>query len=208
MNTSTTPLRIGTFLFEGFELLDVFGPLEMFGLLGERARLFMLAENPGAIASSAGPQCIAPTALSDAGELDVLLVPGGIGTRRETANATLLDTLRHASGRARFTASVCTGAALLARAGLLDGRRATSNKRVFEWVKTHGPAVNWVAEARWVVDGNFFTSGGVSAGIDMSLALIARLCGRDVAHVVAQHAEYEWHADPSRDPFAKMNGLA
>lgn len=208
MNSSASPLKIGALLFEGFELLDVFGPLEMFGLVGERAQLIMLAEKPGTIASSAGPQCVATAALSDAGNLDVLLIPGGIGTRREVNNSSLLGELRQASDKARFVASVCTGAALLARTGLIDGKRATTNKRAYEWVRSQGAAVNWVAEARWVVDGNFFTSAGVSAGMDMSLALIARLCGKDVAHTVAQRAEYEWHSDPSRDPFAKMNGLA
>jgi transcriptional regulator GlxA family with amidase domain len=208
MNSSTSSLKIGMLLFEGFELLDVFGPLEMFSLLEGRPRLLMFAETPGAIASSAGPQCVAGSRLSDIDELDVLLVPGGAGTRREVGNSALSDALRRANGKTRFTASVCTGAALLARAGLLDGKRATTNKRAHEWVRSQGPAVNWVAEARWVADGKFFTSGGVSAGIDMSLALIARLRGRDTANAVAQRAEYEWHHDPSRDTFAKMNRIA
>jgi transcriptional regulator GlxA family with amidase domain len=104
--------------------------------------------------------------------------------------------------------SVCTGAALLARAGLLDGRRATSNKLSFKWVTEQGPAVEWILrQARWVEDGKFATSSGVSAGIDMTLALIAKLAGAESAERIAIRMEYEWHRDPSWDPFAKIHGL-
>jgi transcriptional regulator GlxA family with amidase domain len=102
---------------------------------------------------------------------------------------------------------VCTGAALLACAGLLDGRRATSNKAVFRWVSSLGKGVDWVPEARWVEDGNVFTSSGGSAGIDMTLAVIASLEGRDAAVRIAERMEYEWHEDAAWDPFAKIHGL-
>jgi transcriptional regulator GlxA family with amidase domain len=207
------PLQIGALLFEGFELLDLFGPLEMFGLLGKRARIHMLAQIPGPIASTAGPACLADTPLAAVADnnlaLDILLIPGGQGTRREVNNPGLLAQLRRASDRARHTASVCTGSALLAKAGLLDGKRATTNKHklAYHWVTTQSPAVTWVPEARWVVDGKFFTSSGISAGTDMALALIAHLCGPDTARAIAQRAEYEWQENPARDPFAKLNGL-
>ena len=86
-------------------------------------------------------------------------------------------------------------------------RRATSNKRAWKWVIGQGPRVTWVPEARWVEDGNVFTAGGVAAGIDMSLAVIARLVGLDAANKVAEGAEYDWHRDASWDPFAKAAGL-
>jgi len=85
---------------------------------------------------------------------------------------------------------------------LLDGFRATSNKREFEWATAQGSNVEWVPEARWVVDGNRWTASGVTAGIDMALALIADLHGEELAIEVADGAEYEWHRDPSSDPFA------
>jgi transcriptional regulator GlxA family with amidase domain len=103
--------------------------------------------------------------------------------------------------------TVCTGTALLARAGLLDGRQATTNKRAFAWVAAQGPNVHWVREARWVEDGTLVTSSGVSAGIDMALAVIARVGGAELSERLATAAEYDWHRDPRWDPFAKIHGL-
>jgi len=179
----------------------------MFGMLGERVRITMLAERPGPVSSHQGPSTMAEMALADARGPDVLLVPGGMGTRREVANSPFIDELRRQSGSARFVASVCTGSALLARAGVLDGRSATSNKRAFSWVASQGPRVRWIAQARWVEDGKFFTSSGVSAGMDMALGLIARMYDRETSIKIAQQAEYEWHQDKGWDPFAKLNGL-
>ncbi len=103
--------------------------------------------------------------------------------------------------------SVCTGSAALAAAGLLDGYRATSNKRAFGWVTQHGPGVEWVPEARWVQDRDRWTSSGVAAGMDMAVALIASLLGDEVAESVAARVELEPHRDPAWDPFAALNGL-
>jgi transcriptional regulator GlxA family with amidase domain len=103
--------------------------------------------------------------------------------------------------------SVCTGSALFARAGVLDGRRATTNKMSFQWVADQGPEVHWVKEARWVEDGKLATSSGVSAGMDMALAVIARLYGEQVSNNVAIAAEYDWHRDAGWDPFARVHGL-
>jgi len=197
-----TPLKGGTVLFPGFELLDVFGPLELFGMLGERVRLIMLAEAAGPVDSRQGPRVIADTALSEAPQLDVLLVPGGIGTRKEVFNEVLMGHLRVLAERSGHVASVCTGSALLAKAGLLDGKRATSNKIAWDWVLAQGPEVMWIRKARWVVDGNYFTSSGVSAGMDMALALIEKLAGREAALQCARQAEYLWNEDPDEDPFA------
>jgi putative intracellular protease/amidase len=196
------PLQIGTLLFSGFELLDVFGPLEMLGLLGDRVQLRMLAAQPGEVPSAQGPRAVAECALADASDLDVFLIPGGRGTRRLVEEPAFLEQLRERSRRSRYTASVCTGSALLARAGLLDGRRATTNKRAFDWVQTQGAGVVWVRKARWVEDGCFFTASGVSAGMDMTLGLIGQLFDRSVSLEVACHAEYLWNEDRSDDPFA------
>ena len=97
--------------------------------------------------------------------------------------------------------------ALLAKAGLLDGLQATTNKAAFDWVAGQGPNVKWVKKARWVRDGAYFTSSGVSAGMDMSLAAIAHLLGKETAEQVAIWAEYDWHQDPDWDPFAAIHGL-
>lgn len=208
MPATAAPIKVGAVLFEGFELLDVFGPLELFGMLKERASITMLAEKPGDIRSAQGPACVAERALSGEHGLDVLLIPGGMGTRREVANPPFLDELRRQSEGAGCVATVCTGSGLLARTGVLDGRSATSNKFAFAWAVSQGPRVKWVPEARWVEDGKFFTSSGVSAGMDMALGLIAHLFDRETSVTVAQWAEYAWHEDKDWDPFAKLNGLA
>ncbi len=207
--TVPSPKVIGALLFEGFELLDVFGPLEAWGMLssGGQWRVVTTAERAGPVQSAQGPQAVAESSLSDCPRLDVILVPGGIGTRREVANEALLDWLRTRAAAAEVVTSVCTGSSLLARAGLLDGRRATSNKASFAWVQSQGPAVQWVKEARWVEDGRLVTSSGVAAGIDMTLAVIAKLAGMDVAERIAVRMEYEWHRDASWDPFARVHGL-
>ena len=134
-------------------------------------------------------------------------MPGGIGTRKEVDNSALIAFLTAQSKNVEVLASICTGAGLLARAGSLDGRRATTNKRAWKWVVEQGKRVTWVPEARWVEDGNVFTAGGVAAGIDMSLGIIAKLAGIDVANNVAEGTEYDWHRDSSWDPFAKAAGL-
>jgi len=206
MNASS-PMRIGAVLFEGFELLDFFGPLEMFGLLDDRARITVVAERTGAIKSTGGPCGFAEAMMADSGGFDVLLIPGGIGTRRELAEPSFVAELRRLAEASRLVATVCTGSFLLASTGLLDGRKATSNKMAFAQAATYGPKVNWVAQARWVEDGKYFTSSGISAGMDMTLAVIAKLCGRETSLQIARKAEYEWHEDSSWDPFAAIAGL-
>lgn len=198
---------LGVVLFPGFEVLDVFGPLEAFGGLPDQFNVVTVAEAAGPVASAQRTSAVADTAFADCPPCDLLLVPGGIGTRREVGNATLLDWLRTRAASAELVLSVCTGAALLARAGLLDGRRATTNKRSFAWVVEQGPRVGWVKVARWVDDGRFVSSSGVSAGIDMTLHVIARLLGEQVAEDAALRMEYTWHRDADHDPFAHRWGL-
>src|SRR5579863_553884 len=205
----TTPRTIGVLLFEGFELLDVFGPCEAYGIsdLDGAFRLAMVAEKAGPIASAQGPRAVAEFGFDDCPRLDLMLVPGGIGTRREVDSTTLISWLRARAAEAELVTSVCTGAGLLARAGLLDGLRATTNKRSFAWVQSQGRQVNWIKQARWVEDSKFATSAGVSAGIDMALAIVARLVSADAAERTAVAMEYEWHRDVGWDPFAKIHGL-
>lgn len=201
-------LSVGVVLFNQFELLDVFGPLEMFGLLPEHFRLRLVAESGDTVASAQGPESVLDYRFENCPDFDLLLVPGGRGTRREVDNPAMLEWLRRKAKTASYLCSVCTGSALLARAGLLDGRSATTNKAAFDWVSSQGPRVNWRKQARWVEDERYFTSSGVSAGMDMSLALISRLLDTETAQQVATWAEYEWHRDPAWDPFAAEYGLS
>ncbi len=196
---------VGTLLFPGFELLDVFGPLEMFGALPDDFSLEMVAAQAGPVESRQGPEAMADRALVDAKPYDIFLIPGGRGTRREVDNAELIGWTRRHAQASKLIATVCTGAALLARTGLLDGLAATTNKASFRWVMEQGPRVRWQPRARWVVDGKYYTSSGVSAGIDMALALIADLHGMDKAQHVATYAEYRWNTDPSDDPFSALH---
>lgn len=198
---------LGIVLFPEFELLDVFGPLEMFGNLKGMIDVLMVAQDKGVVESAQGPSVVADYGFADCPGLDLVLVPGGRGTRREVGNPILLDWLRARVAEAEIAMTVCTGAALLARSGVLDGRQATTNKKSFAWVAEQGPKVHWIKEARWVEDGKFVTSSGVSAGIDMALAVIARVGGVKLSEGLATAAEYDWHRDPGWDPFAKIHGL-
>ena len=204
---TTGKRSIGVVLFDGFELLDVFGPLEMYGNAADHFDICLLAENDGSVTSRQGPRSVVDYTFSAAPQVDILFVPGGTGTRTEVSNQTLLNWLRVQSQRAEYVTSVCTGSALLAKADVLDGVRATTNKLSFQWVTSQSSKVIWQKQARWVEDGKFFTSSGVSAGIDMALAVIAKLVGQEMAEQAADWAEYEWHRDASWDPFAKLHGL-
>ena len=202
------PLDLGAILYPGFEMLDLFGPLEMFSLLEPGlVRIHMVAERPGPVTAalaadiSSGPKVIADVGFDDAPPLDIILVPGGFGTLPALESAPLLKFLAVRAPAATVTASVCTGSALLARAGVLDGHRATSNKQVFALVSSQSDKVTWVEEARWVDSGSVITSSGVSAGMDMSLALIQRLFGTEAAREVQSAAEYNWQEEPDNDPF-------
>ena len=202
METPTPPLKVGAVLFPDFELLDIYGPLELLSLLGPRVSITVLAEQPGPIKGNQGVKGVADAALADASGFDIILVPGGWGTRAGVQNAPFLAELRRLAGEARYVGSICTGSALLAKAGILDGKRATSNKLAFDWVTTQGPGVTWVRQARWVEDGKCFTSSGVSAGMDMTLGLIQVIFGREISLQIARWAEYTWHEDKTVDPFA------
>src|SRR3989475_10102784 len=140
---------LGAVLFPGFELLDVFGPLEAFGGLGGLFRVMTVAERAGPVASAQRVRAVADHGLADCPHLDVLLVPGGIGTREEVENRTLLDWLAQPAPQGEIVTSGCTGAALPARAGLLDGRPATTNKAFLQRGADQGPPVPSVQGARW-----------------------------------------------------------
>ncbi len=198
---------IGSLIFPGFELLDLFGPMEMFGLLEDKFSLQLVAEKAGSVASNQGLAASADMTIYDETEFDIVFVPGGSGTRNEVENENILEWIAKTSNRAEYTLSVCTGSALLARSGVLDGRRATTNKAAFSWVKEQGPKVDWVRAARWVEDGPFITSSGVSAGMDMTLGAIALMHGKETAEQVAHWCEYTWHDDKDSDPFAHLHGL-
>ncbi len=199
------PRTLGILLYPRFELLDVYGPAEMFGNLPGKVKIVMVAEKAGPVTSAQGPKVQADFGFEDCPPLDLVMVPGGFGTMIELKNESLLDWLRTRADDAEIVMSVCSGSALLAKAGLLDGHRATSNKVYFKMAVDQGPNVDWVYRARWVDDGNRVTSSGVSAGIDMALHVIERLYGMQTAEALAAATEYQWHRDADTDPFAVNN---
>jgi len=195
---------LGVLLFPGFEMLDACGPMEIWGNMKGPIQLITVASTKGAVASAQGPQMIAEHGFEDCPKLDLLLVPGGFGAFEVLKDKTTLDWLRARSAQAEITMSVCNGASILAAAGLLDGRKATTNKAFWTLATKPGPKVQWVRKARWVDDRNLVTSSGVSAGMDMTLHVISRLYGVKRAEALARTTEYEWHRDPSWDPFADL----
>lgn len=193
---------LGVLIFTECELLDVTGPLEMFGSLTDKLRVIIISENGGLIKSSQKISLHADTDFTASPPLDYLLIPGGLGVRKEIDNPKIISWIKKNSERAELTMSVCTGAALLAKTGRLNHRLATTNKMAFEWVKRQGPLVKWVRKARWVDDGDMVTSSGVAAGIDMSLHVIAKLYGNAESEELSKKTEYIWNNDSENDPFS------
>lgn len=198
---------LGVILYPTFEPLDVFGPVEMFMCVpGNLLRVVFIAEKAGPVEAGTqgqkGPKVYADYGFDDAPKLDLILVPGGFGTLPQLNNPNLMKFLQERSPQAELTTSVCSGSALLAKAGVLDGKKATTNKSFYDMLISNGPKTEWVHQARWVEDGNIITSSGVSAGIDMALAVIARLWGEEMAKGIANGTEYVWSRDPHNDPFA------
>jgi transcriptional regulator GlxA family with amidase domain len=213
--------RIGIVVFDGFEPIDVWGFVEAFSIsrfLGTSYEappaypfeIKLISRDHNNVKSSNGPSVAPdwdfPRALKE--PLDLLMIPGGDGTQAllnekkhpEEVKA-LLAWVHKMDARVTIMASVCTGAAVLARAGLLDGRPAATNHFAFNWVAQHGPKVLWDNVSRWVDAGKYVSSAGVSAGTDMGFHLVSRLAGRAVAENAATAAEYDWHRDPQTPIF-------
>jgi len=199
---------LAAFVFPGFQTLDLFGPLEVLGnhRPGE-IEIKIVAETLEPVPSVHGLSLNVDYRIADSTDYDLLLIPGGDAAPVENQNAAVNSWIIETSAHANYVMAVCTGSVLLATTGLLDGRRATTNKRDYTATVPFGPNVQWIPQARWVEDGKFFTSSGVSAGIDMSLAVMARLFGDEAAIEIAEGIEYDWHRDANWDPFAKLAGL-
>lgn len=198
---------LAALVFPGFETLDLFGPMEMLGGYGRQTQIITVAKAMQPVPSLHGQRILPDATIFDRTDYDLLFIPGGDSALIEGRDEALLQWLRAASSQAEKVMTVCTGSILLGMSGVLDGHRATTNKRDFLGTVHLAPGVTWVKEARWVEDGKFFTSSGVSAGMDMALAVMANLFGMETAENLALGCEYEWHRDANRDPFAKLAGL-
>ncbi|WP_274911278.1 DJ-1/PfpI family protein [Streptomyces sp. WZ-12] len=209
----------GLLVFDGAEELDFVGPWEVFtssAMLREqqggaqRDTAVLIAERPGTVRCNKGLRVLPDRTFDDHPPLDVLLVPGGNGTRTQVSNPALIEWIRRTSARSAWTTSVCTGALLLHEAGPARGRRVATHHAFEDALQARGD-ITVVRDARYVVDGQLATSQGVSAGIDMALWLIGRLHGRDHARAVRRYIQYEpappYLADEPNEP-AGMAGMA
>jgi len=203
-----TRKRVGIVLFDDVEVLDFCGPYEVFSVtrLDEKNRreepspfeVLLVAERGTPVAATGGMRVIPDHTFADCPNLDVLVVPGGWGTRVELDNPTMLAWLRGCGSEVETLASVCTGAMLLGHAGLLDGLRATTHWRSLDWMRNSFPFVTVVNDQHVVEDGRVLTSAGISAGIDLALKVVERYCGGDVARATAMHMEYPFPEDDAR----------
>lgn len=194
-------------VFPNFETLDYFGPIEMLGGYGEETEIITVAKSLDPVPSCHGQRIVVDKTIAEKNDYDLLLILGGNSALVASQDEELLQWIREVSENAERVMAVCTGTVLLGMTGVLDGRKATTNKMDFTSTVHHAPSVTWVKEARWVEDGKFFTSSGVSAGMDMALAVMADLFGVEMADQLALGSEYEWRRDATRDPFAKLAGL-
>ncbi|MDU7286973.1 DJ-1/PfpI family protein [Corynebacterium kroppenstedtii] len=197
--------HLAVLLFDGFELLDAFGPIELFSAV-PGVKIELLAARIGPVRSAQGIEVIAELEYGDLNEPDIIFVPGGRGTRSLAQDNSFLSWLMDIGSRSEIVASVCTGSALLAAAGLLEGHRATSNKLAFGWASSFSDDISWEYQARWVHDGCRWTSSGVAAGMDMTAALIGHLFGQKVQTEVTKRVEYQPQTDSTIDPFARFQG--
>jgi transcriptional regulator GlxA family with amidase domain len=192
-------LTVGILLFNDVEVLDFAGPFEVFSVAKEVGKhregkqLFnvaTIAEKRNLITATGGLQIKPHATIDNHPPLDILIIPGGWGTRRERKNKKLLDWITEQDKRTTITASVCTGAFLLAETNLLAGKQVTTHWNSIEWMKQNYPNIQIIATKRIVDEGHIITSAGVSAGIDMSMHIVERIYGKDIAQWTAKRMEY------------------
>ena len=170
---------MGILLYPGFTLLDLAGPQIAIGNQGNTL-LFWKDKNP--VRGDNGPELVPTTTFAEYdGNIDVLLVPGGFGVEDAAHDPEIIAFLQRAARTARIVSSACTGTLLLAVAGLLDGRKAASHWFLYDVIEKNFPQITLVRDARVVIDGNVFTSGGVTAGIELGIRLLAEAKGDTVA---------------------------
>lgn len=194
--------RVGIVLFANIEVLDFCGPFEVFSttILNEEKRrdesspfeVVLVAEKNEPVVTTGGMKVIPDYTFENCPKLDILVVPGGWGTRKEMNNPVMLNWLRERAKEVETLTSVCTGSMLLGFAGLLKGLHVTTHWRSLDWMKESFPSSIVEYDKHFVEDGHVLTSAGISAGIDMSLRVVARYCGEAIARATAKHMEYPY----------------
>ncbi len=198
-------LRVGIYVYPEVEVLDFAGPFEVFSTASRVTRrlhpdapppfeAILVAAQPGPVKARAGFTVVPDATLADHPPLDVLLVPGGVH-EPEREKGEVIAWIAAQARAARLTASVCTGAFLLAKAGLLDGLEVTTHWEDLADLRRAFPALRVQEDVRWIEHPRIATSAGISAGLDMSLGLVARLAGAELAERTARQMDYEWRRE-------------
>ena len=196
------PLIVGILIFDDVEILDVAGPFEVFAVtrLNDEQRLqqsspfkvYLISETNKQITAIGGLRLTPDVTISECPELDLLVVPGGWGTRKESKNKILVKWIGNQFTNNRLIASICTGSSLLGKAGLLDGRDATTHWRAFDFLQESAPKARILKNVRFTLTEPIFTSAGVSAGIDLALRIVSHVFGTEVGQATARQMEYPY----------------
>jgi transcriptional regulator GlxA family with amidase domain len=200
---NSSPIAVAIFLFPEVEVLDFAGPYEVFTTASRVFKMndpstpapftvFTVAREAGSIRARAGLVVMPDHTFANHPPIDLLIVPGGVVTA-EVKTPAVAEWIKRTAGTAKLTASVCTGAFLLAQAGLLEGKKAATHWSDMSELREMYPSLTVLDQTRWVDEGSIVTSAGISAGIDMSLHLVERLAGRELALNTARRMEFDWH---------------
>ena len=194
--------NVAILIFDEVEVLDFCGPFEVFGVTGRRNageppfHVYTVAEKTEPVLARNGLSVNPNYSIENCPRPDILLVPGGFGTRTQIHNERLLQWIRAQSRQVELLLSVCTGALLLAKAGLLDGLSATTHWAAMEELRAVAPNTRLCPDERYVDNGKIVLSAGVSAGIDMALYIVSRLFGKERAAETARHMQYDHWKEP------------
>jgi transcriptional regulator GlxA family with amidase domain len=202
-NQKQLPLTVGILIFDQVEVLDVAGPFEVFSvtrLNEERGQqessspfsTLLVSEKLCPVLAIGGLRFTPDVTIDNCPELDLLIVPGGWGTRTEVKNVNLLKWIANRASKNMLTASVCTGSSLLGKAGLLDGREATTHWRAFDFLSQSAPNAYIREDVRFTLSDPIFTSAGISAGIDMALLIVSHFFGSKIGQATARQMEYPY----------------
>ncbi|KAH8144414.1 uncharacterized protein LAJ45_11614 [Morchella importuna] len=212
------PVNFGVLVFPAFQALDVFGPLDTLNMLSTlfKTNLYIIAETLDPVStktrsasmnttgSNFGESIVPTHTFANPPALDVLIIPGGAGTRAGTLLDPAREYIKATFPTLQYLLTVCTGSALAASTGILDGKNATSNKAAWVWATGQGPNVNWVPRARWTVDGNVWTTSGVAAGMDGTFAFVKAVYGEEAFVWIRNKVEYMPQEDSHVDAWGEF----
>ncbi len=194
-----TKRNVAIFIFNNVEVLDFAGPFEVFSVTSELNNyeyfdVYTVAEKPGAITAVNGLNVNPKYCFADCPRPDILIIPGGVGSRVAMNNSHVVEWVKASSQEAELVLSVCSGVRILAKSGLLDGLEVTTHHEVMEHLQELAPTATLRENVRFVDTGKIMTSGGISAGIDLSFYVVRKLLGEEIAAKTARYMEYNWKA--------------